>query len=373
MKYLKLMLIASILAIPLGVAASQTSKKVYSTEYYLEGENNKEYPYKSDIQKEIISDKTYDEKEEKPNRTFIEVNSYKYQPLAKINRINIRQISDNDFNIKNIKVYAKGEKLNYKYICSDCFGYSIATFEKEFTYDIDNRIKKTSYMDIVLDKHYNPLDLKLEVTYENKENNNLKSIDIVYYDYDKDNRYMVKPTIKPDEFIIFHINDISSNKTVLTLKKENINKIAYDNEIITSDKKLDENFYKLVEVSTKYKYVDRVYLYYKLDYEKKEGDTKQKANQNLVKKLESKNSKSNNSTANKLINTPKVNKSTTSEKNNTNQESKKISTIKETEINMTDKKQPKRSGIYKFQHLFLVIIVIILLLMGYTFYNLKKE
>ena len=132
------------------------------------------------------------------------------------------------------------------------------------------------------------------------ENNNLKSIDIVYYDYDKDNQYMLKPTIKPDEFIIFHINDISSNKSVLTLKKENINKIEYDDEIITSDKKLDENFYKLVEVSTKYKYVDRVYLYYKLDYEKKEVDTKQKGNQNLVKKLESKNSKSNNSTTNKL-------------------------------------------------------------------------
>lgn len=372
MKYFKFIVLAILLAMPLGVMASSDTSRIYTNDYYLEGENPLEYPYKSDTFKEVVSDELYDEKVDSLNRTFIEVNKYKYQGLLGVDRINIRQTSNNDFNIKNVKVYYRGEKLNYTYLCSNCFGYSIREVKTEFNYDINNEMQKNSLLELVLDKEYNPVDLKVEISYESGNSNNLSGIDIVYYNYASDNKYVLKPSIEPNEYIVFNINNLSSSSTI-ELKRENIRNYKYADDIILSDEKLNEDFYKLLEVSTKYKYVDRVYLYYKI--KSLEVDNTKEDSSVVLKHKNGINRTSNDKIIKekpKVVSLSKV-VNTDLNKNKDTISKRIVPDLKEESINVSSKKVLNESKNNKFQHLFFAIIFIILFLMGYTFYSLKKE
>lgn len=372
MKYFKFIVLAILVAMPLGVMASSDTNKIYTTDYYLEGENPLEYPYKSDTFKEVVSDELYDEKVDSLNRTFIEVNKYKYQGLLGVDRINIRQTSNKDFNIKNVKVYYEGEKLSYTYLCSNCFGYSIKEAKTEFNYDISNEMKNNSVVELVLDKEYNPLDLKVEISYESNNSNNLSGIDIVYYNYTSDHKYVLKPSIEPNEYIVFNINNLSSF-SMLELKRENIKNYKYSDDIILSNEKLNEDFYKLLEVSTKYKYVDRVYLYYKIKSE--EGDNTKVDSGVILKDKNGTYNTSNNKVVDKKPKVVSLSKvvNPNLDKNMNSNSNKTIPDLKEESINVSNKKMLSESKSNKFQHLFLAIIFIILFLMGYMLYSLKKE
>lgn len=376
MKYLKFIILAIIVLIPC-TANAQEKEKIFSQEYYYEGENPIEYPYKSDISKKKVSEEIYDTKEEKPNRTFEEVNTYEYQGLGKVDRINIRQTSSSDFNIKNVRVFYEDEEISYSYICSDCYSYALGTFEKEFIYNQDKTIENNAKVELILQEEYDPSKLRVEL--EISKTNDLSRIQVVFYQYKRENRYMIKGTISPSsEYIYFDINTLENDIEKLTLKKENIIKPFYEEETFKSDEKLDKDFYKEVSVSTKYRYIDQLYLYYKLidkEDDKEEikipietPKPKKEPKQQIVKTVEE--SPITYVSNEEIVfdtSDPKPIKEDTKEPIKKQEQVLQVQTL-------SNKKVSNESKIYKFQHLLIAIILIILVVMGvYAIYRLKKE
>ena len=134
-----------------------SAEKVYTKEYYLEGENPSEYPYKSEDFKLI----TYESKEklnEYNDRILVIENDYIYNSLS------FRYIVINGFefdikpHLSEVEVLNNNELVTYTYTCTYCYG-PVTTNLNNGKYYAD--VDRATYSDftMVIDLGNHPLVL----------------------------------------------------------------------------------------------------------------------------------------------------------------------------------------------------------------------
>lgn len=392
----KIFITILLVLIPLNVQAINNQKtfsetklcKYYKetkvfTNYIIEGENPKEYPFKSNEQ--IIKEyETEIKPEEKPNRIIQEETYNNYNPIKKINRIVTRY--DMIGLVYELEVYEKDQKLDY----------TLSEYNKnQYKYINDNQLNlynkiNLNSIDIELPHEVNPLDITIKV-YLRKYFDTLdiytflfpeeykKEFDFVNikvdYDYIKN-----KKTIKFED-------DYEVRQYEIKITQEDIKTYRYSNDKITTQEELETPLYNKLPSTTKYKYQDTLFKYYKIEKEYQEGyhktldgyikdETKcinpfPEQKNNIFEKIPV--------TKNLQVSTKIENKEEkidTNIKEITNNNNllvynKQINTKKEN--NLSYKESKKKTKTNKILYILPVIILSIIFLLGYLLYNLLKE
>lgn len=248
------------------------AEKVYTKEYYLEGENPVEYPYKSDDFKTNV----YQSKEkldEHSDRVLLEEKDYIYNSLS------FRYIVINNFEfflrayLSEVEVFYKNELVPYTYTCSYCFSAATTNLNNGVYYsDIDMSTYNEFAMIIDLGDTYNPEEIDLVISYTNA------LYDIIHTKHDiwflKDKPINVEKDTKFSDAVIYkrylslneNKKDKYSNFFVDITESDILNKV-YDNTVYSKEEKTS-SFYELVNGKT-YTYQDKVFKYYKIVNEDK--------------------------------------------------------------------------------------------------------
>lgn len=358
-------------------------KKVLSDNYYLEGENEKEYSEKSE--EFIIKTSTEQDQlpEEKPNRIIKREVYNSYNLLKKVNRI-ILSIN-NGVNAYEIEIYDNNQKINYTFSTNNTKDYSLLN---------DNKIgfyQKLLYedIDIILPRKINPLDITIKLYLKQYGENEKKYIKTYLYPedvtekYDRNNHQQNKQNeyITNTKEIVFNNYDLKEE--TISFLKENIVNYKYDPEKIVTKETLDPKLYFKNEDIIKYTYQDTMFKYYKIEreyqngyhenlqnYIKDEQDciteqiylTKDK-DQFILKKLTQKNN-------------PRENQKTTLPLNDTKEEDKLVYTetipgLNEIKMSKNEITNPTKTN--KIIYTIPVILLLILLILGYLLKKLLKE
>lgn len=359
-------------------------QKEYTTDYYLENMNPEEYPYKSDITKEITSDYLEEKPEEKLNRKVTTHYLNGYYSLKPINRIEIRNIDIEDRDLlylTEIKITYKGEKVNSLIHCYDCKSRIEIYLEDDDYGYTGGYLYYFSILEIEFDKEYNPADLEIKLYFYNQ--NKKASFSVYYYDKDMTNRVLYNDKYESNEYIKFNVDLANTvdyelpkvKEYKLNLTKENIKKYKWDTTLIETKENLNEDFYQKVDNKVMYKYTDTLYKYYKINkvylkdylleapsYIKDENDYITRYLYIEKEEIESNNTSDSNTTNDNVSNSTYT---SIKENNNENKEEKEEKNVVN---NITNP-----STFYKNRHIYLVIIIITLSLMGYMLYSLRKE
>lgn len=236
-------------------------KKIYDKSYYLEGKNNKFFPYKSNIKKySKYSNYTKVKPEQKKGRQIEEKEVIKYQSLKKIRYIKIDNITQSDLyvHVGNIEIYYDDKLINYNYKSNyevienpyDNFGY-VKTIEGVLIFDLED--------------YYDPARVK--VLYGAKTQNYSEK-----YTYDIELNYdetFSKEYIKETRKINFNINDQFNNgfyikNDIFEVNNLNIKDFIYDNELLDEINQNKIDLYKLTKVKY-YRFRDTYYKYYRIE------------------------------------------------------------------------------------------------------------
>lgn len=392
----KIFITILLVLIPLNVQAINNQKtfsetklcKYYKeikvfTDYTIEGENPKEYPFKSNEQ--IIKEyETETKPQEKPNRIIKEETYNNYNPIKKINRIVTRY--DMIALVYELEVYEKDQKLDY----------TLSEYNKnQYKYINDNQLNlynkiNLNSIDIELPHEVNPLDITIKV-YLRKYFDTLdiytflfpeeykKEFDFVNikidYDYIKN-----KKTIKFED-------DYEVRPYEIKITQEDIKTYRYSNDKITTQEELETPLYNKLPNTTKYKYQDTLFKYYKIEKEYQEGY--HKTLDGYIKdetKCINLFPEQKNNIFEKIPVTKKLQASikmdTKEEKIDTNIKeitnnnnllvyNKQVNTKKEN--NLSYKESKKKTKTNKILYILPVIILSIIFLLGYLLYNLLKE
>lgn len=356
-------------------------EKEYTTDYYLENNNPEEYPYKSDISKEITSNYLEEKPEEKLNRTITTHYLNGYYSLKPINRIEIRNIDIQDRNnlyLSEIDITYKGEKINSIIHCYDCKG-RIEYYLQDGDYGYsESNMYYFSILEIEFDKAYDPSDIELTLYFYNQ--NKHVTFSVYYYDKDMTNKVYYNNNDSANEYIKFDFdsNDASIiepkvKQYKLSLTKDAIKKYKWDTTFIETEENLNEDFYQKVTNKVMYKYTDTLYKYYKInkvylkDYFLEAPSYIKDETDYITRYLyieKDCNCDSNDSNISNTSN-DKIN---TSIKENNKEIKEEVKEEKNVTNNITNP-----STFYKIRHTYLVIIIITLILMGYMLHSLRKE
>lgn len=351
------------------------AEKVYTKDYYLEGENPVEYPYKS----EEFKISTYESKEkldEHSNRVLLEEKDYIYNSLS------FRYIVINNFEfflrayLSEVEVFYKNELVPYTYTCSYCFSAAKTNLNNGIYYsDIDMSTYNEFAMIIDLGDTYNPEDIDLVVSYTNALE------DIIHTKHDiwflKDKPINVEKETKFSDAVIYksylslneNKKDKYSNFFVDITENDIMNKV-YDNTVYSKEEKTS-SFYKLVNGKT-YTYQDKLFKYYKIVNNDKKIIKEKSKSTNSINKINNKNISSNDiykyvdiSYNNDYINEKKDN-IPTKEKQTIKENSEEMS-------NLSNNVYNKKSYIDINLPVLFGIVLMLIFLMILALYKLKKE
>ena len=352
------------------------------TDYIIEGENPKEYPFKSNDQ--IIKEYESDTKpQDKLNRIIKEEIYNNYKKLKKINRI-ITRFKGEPL-IYQLEIYEKDQKLEYTFSKNNPKKYD-SIKDNNFTYF--ERILLSS-LDLELPHEVNPFDITIKL-YISKENN----FEMFTYLYPQDmNEKYEEENLLHENYYIKNTTNISfeqidENMEIVTIKisESDIKTYRYDEETITTKDEIDNNLYHKLSTTIKYKYQDTLFKYYKIEKEYQdgyhndlEGYIKDETNcislysekkNNILKKTPLKK---------EIQNSMKINQSKTKTSNkkisdtNNNDLLLKVEAKPKKENNLSYKESKQKTKINKIFYIIPVIILSIIFLLGYLLYNLLKE
>ena len=342
---MKKLIIFIILLFPINVYALD----IYSNEYYLEGENNSNFPFKSEEFIEKESNYSFDAPEEKLNRVIFKEEVSGYRSLEKINTILIKgfnSIRNNVYKLTEIKVYYKNELIDYKASCINCSGYAEWNFSNDRISDTDGTLNGLSLVYLYLGDYYNPEDIRVDISFYMRI---ALSFEMYWYkdfyykmsnisDFDSFNYIVFKEDITSDKFNV--LNEYM-NTFSYSLNDKNIINYKWDKEVV-----IDKDFnYYIEDKVLAYKYVDKLYKYYMVVKDKKEIN-------DIVK---------------------------TEYKDRVIYEEKEM--IKENSCNnsvsirekIVEKNSFKETFFYKYRYICAAIILLTLFLLGYMLYALIKE
>ena len=352
------------------------------TDYIIEGENPKEYPFKSNDQ--IIKEYESDTKpQDKLNRIIKEEIYNNYKKLKKINRI-ITRFKGEPL-IYQLEIYEKDQKLEYTFSKNNPKKYD-SIKDNNFTYF--ERILLSS-LDLELPHEVNPFDITIKL-YISKENN----FEMFTYLYPQEmNEKYEEENLLHENYYIKNTTNISfeqidENMEIVTIKisESDIKTYRYDEETITTKDEIDNNLYHKLSTTIKYKYQDTLFKYYKIEkkyqdgyYNDLEGYIKDETNcislysekkNNILKKTPLKK---------EIQNSMKINqyKKKTSNKKisdtNNNNLLLKVEAKPKKENNLSYKESKQKTKTNKIYYIIPVIILSIIFLLGYLLYNLLKE
>ena len=352
------------------------------TDYIIEGENPKEYPFKSNDQ--IIKEYESDTKpQDKLNRIIKEEIYNNYKKLKKINRI-ITRFKGEPL-IYQLEIYEKDQKLEYTFSKNNPKKYD-SIKDNNFTYF--ERILLSS-LDLELPHEVNPFDITIKL-YISKENN-FEMFTYLYPQemnekYEEENLFHENYYIKNTTNISFE--QIDENMEIVTIKisESDIKTYRYDEETITTKDEIDNNLYHKLSTTIKYKYQDTLFKYYKIEkkyqdgyYNDLEGYIKDETNcislysekkNNILKKTPLKK---------EIQNSMKINQSKMKTSNkkisdtNNNDLLLKLEAKPKKENNLSYKESKQKTKTNKIYYIIPVIILSIIFLLGYLLYNLLKE
>ena len=352
------------------------------TDYIIEGENPKEYPFKSNDQ--IIKEYESDTKpQDKLNRIIKEEIYNNYKKLKKINRI-ITRFKGEPL-IYQLEIYEKDQKLEYTFSKNNPKKYD-SIKDNNFTYF--ERILLSS-LDLELPHEVNPFDITIKL-YISKENN----FEMFTYLYPQEmNEKYEEENLLHENYYIKNTTNISfeqidENMEIVTIKisESDIKTYRYDEETITTKDEIDNNLYHKLSTTIKYKYQDTLFKYYKIEKEYQdgyhndlEGYIKDETNcislysekkNNILKKTPLKK---------EIQNSMKINQSKTKTSNkkisdtNNNNLLLKVEAKPKKENNLSYKESKQKTKTNKIYYIIPVIILSIIFLLGYLLYNLLKE
>ncbi len=335
----------------------------YTLDYYLDSNNPKEYPYKSNISKEVISSYLDLKPKELPNRVISTYNLSGYYSLKPVNRIEIRnfntEIVNGDINLTEITILYKGEKIDYLAHCYRCSGYIEVNLNNDVFISSGGSVNYFSTLELELTKEYNPQDLEIILYFYNQSSNTTFSV----YLFDKDvtTKFSYNSISDYFDYIKYNVdlnNALNSDMKYLKeyrlkLNKDNIKKYKWDTNLIESNEELNEDFYKKVSDKVVYKYKDILYKYYKIN--------KKYLNGYFLEAPFYKRDESDYITRYLYIEKDISNKECTTLEN-------EVKSNKNVENNIINP-----STFNKSRHIYLVIIILTLFLMGYMLYSLRKE
>lgn len=392
----KIFITILLVLIPLNVQAINNQKtfsetklcKYYKetkvfTNYTIEGENPKEYPFKSNEQ--IIKKyETEIKPEEKPNRIIQEETYNNYNPIKKINRIVTRY--DMVGLVYELEIYEKDQKLDYTLSSNNDSQYKHINDNQLNLYDKIN----LNFIDINLSHEVDPLDITIKIYLRRYFN----TLDIYTYLFSKEytKKFNVIEIKKEYDYInnikkITFEDDYEVRPYEIKITQEDIKTYKYSDEIITTQEELETPLYNKLPSTTKYKYQDTLFKYYKIEKEYQEGYHKTLDGyiKDETKCINSFSEQKNNifekiPVTKKLQASIKVDakeeKTDTNTKEITNTSNllvykKQINTKKEN--NLSYKESKKKTKTNKILYILPVIILSIIFLLGYLLYNLLKE
>lgn len=392
----KIFITILLVLIPLNVQAINNQKtfsetklcKYYKetkvfTNYTIEGENPKEYPFKSNEQ--IIKKyETEIKPEEKPNRIIQEETYNNYNPIKKINRIVTRY--DMVGLVYELEIYEKDQKLDYTLSSNNDSQYKHINDNQLNLYDKIN----LNFIDINLSHEVDPLDITIKIYLRRYFN----TLDIYTYLFSKEytKKFNVIEIKKEYDYInnikkITFEDDYEVRPYEIKITQEDIKTYKYSDEIKTTQEELETPLYNKLPSTTKYKYQDTLFKYYKIEKEYQEGYHKTLDGyiKDETKCINSFSEQKNNifekiPVTKKLQESIKVDakeeKTDTNTKEITNTSNllvykKQINTKKEN--NLSYKESKKKTKTNKILYILPVIILSIIFLLGYLLYNLLKE
>lgn len=273
------------LMIPILVGA----KEIYSDDYYYEGENADDYPYKSDIYIERESNYLEDKPEDKLNRTILEENVIGYRSLEKVNVIvinNIKSSSYMKYYFNEIEIFYKNKKINYKASCINCVDFAEFNLSNGNINESDGYLTYSSLIYLFLDDYYDPEYLTIDISFYNIES----SFSFCMHWYkDVYEKFPYLNVNNKYDYILFK-NNIVKDKNILNFKTykysyslndDNIINYKWDNMFNIG---VSNNKYFITDSKVFYKYIDKLYKYYKIVDEKKDLNIDNNENDIVVEK-----------------------------------------------------------------------------------------
>lgn len=352
------------------------------TDYIIEGENPKEYPFKSNDQ--IIKEYESDTKpQDKLNRIIKEEIYNNYKKLKKINRI-ITRFKGEPL-IYQLEIYEKDQKLEYTFSKNNPKKYD-SIKDNNFTYF--ERILLSS-LDLELPHEVNPFDITIKL-YISKENN----FEMFTYLYPQEmNEKYEEENLLHENYYIKNTTNISfeqidENMEIVTIKisESDIKTYRYDEETITTKDEIDNNLYHKLSTTIKYKYQDTLFKYYKIEkkyqdgyYNDLEGYIKDETNCISLYSEKKNNILEKTPLKKEIQNSMKINQSKTKTSNkkisntNNNDLLLKVEAKPKKENNLSYKESKQKTKTNKIYYIIPVIILSIIFLLGYLLYNLLKE
>ena len=352
------------------------------TDYIIEGENPKEYPFKSNDQ--IIKEYESDTKpQDKLNRIIKEEIYNNYKKLKKINRI-ITRFKGEPL-IYQLEIYEKDQKLEYTFSKNNPKKYD-SIKDNNFTYF--ERILLSS-LDLELPHEVNPFDITIKL-YISKENN----VELFTYLYPQEmNEKYEEENLLHENYYIKNTTNVSfeqidENMEIVTIKisESDIKTYRYDEETITTKDEIDNNLYHKLSTTIKYKYQDTLFKYYKIEKEYQdgyhndlEGYIKDETNCISLYSEKKNNILEKTPLKKEIQNSMKINQSKTKTSNkkisntNNNDLLLKVEAKPKKENNLSYKESKQKTKTNKIYYIIPVIILSIIFLLGYLLYNLLKE
>ena len=397
----KIFITILLVLIPLNVQAINNQKtfsetklcKYYKetkvfTDYTIEGENPKEYPFKSNEQ--IIKEyETEIKPEEKPNRIIKEETYNNYNPIKKINRIVTRY--DMVGLVYELEIYEKDQKLDYTLSSNNDNQYKHINDNQLNLYDKIN----LNFIDINLSHEVDPLDITVKIYLRRY----FDTLDIYTYLFPKEytKKFNVIEIKKEYDYInnskkITFEDDYEVRPYEIKITQEDIKTYRYSNDKITTQEELETPLYNKLPNTTKYKYQDTLFKYYKIEKKYQEGyhktldgyikdETKcinpfPEQKSNIFKKMQlTKKTQTNTKVKPQDIEKTKTeineNKLNTTKQDNLLTLDNEVNTKKENNLSYKESKTKTKNN--KILYILPVIILSIIFLLGYLLYNLLKE
>jgi hypothetical protein len=235
-------------------------------DYYLEESNSINYPYIDyNDNKTIESDWSFDKPIDIKNRTIEQRSMYKYKEIKPIRYINFFEMAGSSWNLKisELNIYIDNQKIDYFINCTKCSNNYEQYINDNNIYQDNVYVYNWYEIYIDLKGYYDPSKIKIELyvydqilsykTFSIVANNN-GTTGMINQQYYYQKIY--------DEFFCNNIYEIK--KYTLLLNENNV----YNPEWTDYKYSLDyqtNSYSQKVEPVNQYRYIDRIYKYYKID------------------------------------------------------------------------------------------------------------
>ena len=260
--------------------------KIYSNEYYIENNNETNFPYRTDdyITTEYTEySKTYPK--EVPNRIIKSREMFLYKTLKKIRYIYLKDIkgSNGYLRINELNIFNNNNPINYKIECKTC--ENITNLNDNI---LENSLNVRNATNVIIDlqDYYNIEDLNMNIYLSDNYGTELSTFRL---DAEEDN-YID---------ILVETNMYTKNKNSYKLSFNLIDYIKeekYNDKVIYSEEEINNKYYYLIDRYKEYSYRDIKYLYYRLErtylddyYKEKEGYIKDESDSKIFYKVRYKN------------------------------------------------------------------------------------